>query len=346
MKRTVFLLVLLALLLAGCAPQEGDRVLFSQTGDVVAFGRDVNVTANEVVNGSVVAFGGMVNVQGKVLRDVVAFGGNVSISGEVYGDVVAFGGNVHLQPTAVLHQDLVAFGGEVTREEGAKVRGSTAWPPESVTRVWPTPLPTVPQIKLELPFTTLSTMAVYRGWEAVIGFMLGLIKGILSALVLAALAFLVAALFPGQVQVVKDTAVAQAVPSALVGFATIFLAMVLTIPVMLLTICLLGLGALAMWAVVVIAGLLGITAVGAMAGESILVAFKVSGFTVPVAAMVGVLAISLVLSLVSLVPIVNCVGWLLWLIFITPGLGAAVLSKFGTEQLRVPPGEPSVQPGQ
>ncbi len=346
MKRTVFLLVLLALLLAGCAPQEGDGVLFSQSGDVVAFGRDVNVTANEVVNGSVVAFGGMVDVQGKVLRDVVAFGGNVSISGEVYGDVVAFGGNVDLQSTAVLHRDLVAFGGVVTREEGAKVRGSTEWPLESVTRVWPTPLPTVPRIKPDIPFATLPTMAVYRGWEAVIGFMLGLIKGILSALVLAALAFLVAALFPKQVQVVRDTVAAQAVPSALVGLATIFLAIVLAIPVMLLTICLLGLGVVAMWAAVVIAGLLGITAVGAMAGESILAAFKVSGSTMPIAATVGVLAISLVLSLVSLVPIVNCVGWLLWLIFITPGLGAAVLSKFGTEQLRVPSGEPSVQPGQ
>ena len=55
--------------------------------------------------------------------DAVAYGGSVEVKGRVRGDAVAFGGGVHLGPHAVVDGDAVAFGGKVEREPGAKVRG-------------------------------------------------------------------------------------------------------------------------------------------------------------------------------------------------------------------------------
>lgn len=65
------------------------------------------VEENEVIEGS-----------------LVVFGGDATIAGEVEKDVVVFGGDVELKPTAVIYGDLVFFGGKVTREEGAKILGS------------------------------------------------------------------------------------------------------------------------------------------------------------------------------------------------------------------------------
>ncbi|MDP3014001.1 MAG: polymer-forming cytoskeletal protein, partial [Candidatus Subteraquimicrobiales bacterium] len=75
--------------------------------DIVRFGENVIVEEDEVIEGS-----------------IVIFGGDATIAGEVEKDVVVFGGDIDLKSTAVIHRDLVSFGGKVTREEGAKVLGS------------------------------------------------------------------------------------------------------------------------------------------------------------------------------------------------------------------------------
>jgi hypothetical protein len=75
-------------------------------GDRVRFGGNVEVRADEVISG-----------------DVVAIGGNVSVDGEVTGDVVAIGGNLALGSTADVAGDVVVVGGNLQRDPGARVRG-------------------------------------------------------------------------------------------------------------------------------------------------------------------------------------------------------------------------------
>ena len=75
-------------------------------GDSDAVGHgDVNVGPDETVN------------------DAVAYGGSVNVEGKVEGDVVAFGGSVHLGPHAEVDGDVTAFGGAIRRESGAQVHG-------------------------------------------------------------------------------------------------------------------------------------------------------------------------------------------------------------------------------
>lgn len=80
--------------------------------EVVRIGGSVHVAADERVDGDVVAVGGSVRIDGEVDGDVVAVMGSVNLGPEatVYGDVVAVGGSVHKAPGAEIHGELVEAG--------------------------------------------------------------------------------------------------------------------------------------------------------------------------------------------------------------------------------------------
>ena len=75
-------------------------------GDRLRFGGNVRVDEDEVITG-----------------DVVAIGGSARIDGEVRGEVVVVGGNVELGPRALITHDLAVIGGILQRAEGARVQG-------------------------------------------------------------------------------------------------------------------------------------------------------------------------------------------------------------------------------
>jgi hypothetical protein len=75
-------------------------------GDVIRFGEDVTVGANERIEG-----------------DVVVFGGSATVDGEVTGDLVVFGGQTRLGPQGVVGGDVNVIGGGLDRASGAEVRG-------------------------------------------------------------------------------------------------------------------------------------------------------------------------------------------------------------------------------
>jgi hypothetical protein len=75
-------------------------------GDRLRFGGNVRVDEDEVITG-----------------DVVAIGGSARIDGEVRGEVVVVGGNVELGPRALITRDLAVIGGMLQRAEGARVQG-------------------------------------------------------------------------------------------------------------------------------------------------------------------------------------------------------------------------------
>ena len=67
-----------------------------ESASLVRFGEDIIVEQEDVIDGSVVAFGGDVIIRGRVLEDVVSFGGDVLLEegGVVEGDAAAFGGSI------------------------------------------------------------------------------------------------------------------------------------------------------------------------------------------------------------------------------------------------------------
>ncbi|MBW3660634.1 MAG: hypothetical protein KY397_03260 [Gemmatimonadetes bacterium] len=76
-------------------------------GDRVRVGGSVRIGPDEVIDG-----------------DVVAVGGSAHVDGEVDGDVTAIGGSVHLGPEAVIDGDVTAIGGQVHKTPSTIVRGS------------------------------------------------------------------------------------------------------------------------------------------------------------------------------------------------------------------------------
>jgi len=83
-----------------------------KSGDVVRFGEKIKVKEGEKVRGSVVSIGGDVVVRGVVTEDAVAIGGDVYITstGDVQGSAVAVGGTVRREPGGRIGQDEVSLG--------------------------------------------------------------------------------------------------------------------------------------------------------------------------------------------------------------------------------------------
>jgi len=76
--------------------------------DIVKFGGDVLVNANEQVNG-----------------DVVVIFGSAKIMGEVKGGVVVIFGDAELTATSVVENDVVCIWGDTQIEDGAQIKGQT-----------------------------------------------------------------------------------------------------------------------------------------------------------------------------------------------------------------------------
>ena len=87
------------------SPRSDDRERHRR-GDQVRFGGDVSVDEDEVVMGN-----------------VIAIGGSVRVDGEVRGEVVAVGGGVELGPKAVVTDDVAVIGGTLRRAPGARIQG-------------------------------------------------------------------------------------------------------------------------------------------------------------------------------------------------------------------------------
>lgn len=75
--------------------------------DLVRFGENIIIDADEMVRGDVVALFGDVSVRGRVLGDVVVIMGNADVrsGAEVNGDMVVIGGTLDEEPEAVIHGD-------------------------------------------------------------------------------------------------------------------------------------------------------------------------------------------------------------------------------------------------
>jgi hypothetical protein len=112
---------LLVLLAAGLVP-----LLAAQQGAEVGYKKDIHI-GPQSEQAQLVAWGGTVNIEGKIRKDVLVVGSEVTISGEVGDSFVGIGARVLLKPTAVIHKDLVILGGTLVREDGSTVKGDTVY---------------------------------------------------------------------------------------------------------------------------------------------------------------------------------------------------------------------------
>ena len=209
--------------------------------DVVEFGSDINIPADQVVTG-----------------DVIDFGGSVSVHGRVMGSAVVFGGDLHIYPEGEVLQDTVDFGGDIINE-------SRTTPPKKHGKVVPLPMPSMPvetpAPEMSMP-TTPDEGPSFREvwtWFLVADFLLTL------------LAFF---LFPLRTRNVEDTLRMHALASVLVGFPgmlIVFPLLLLVLTVLIVTIPLIPVVLIA----VALAYLVGKAAIASLIGRGLLEAARV-----------------------------------------------------------------------
>ncbi len=183
------------------APRRPRRPTFDRRhGDRVRIGGDVTVDHDEVIEG-----------------DVVAVGGTVHVNGQVQGDVVSVGGNVTLGPDSVIEKNVTVVGGRLIREDGAEVRGKA----QEVS---------VPG--LEFGNWTWRRNPVGNWWRTMLGSAFAFVATLARVAVLCLMAMLVVLFGRDYMERAGQVAVTSSLKAGAVGF----LAQILFLPLLVITI--------------------------------------------------------------------------------------------------------------
>jgi len=341
LKIAVSLTILLASLLFTGAVFARDAHAPMLDDEVVMFGT-YRLEDGETLVGNLVVFGGVVSLEpGSIVDgDVVVFGGNVTAEGLIRGGLVGIGGIVSLTETAEVRGDLIAPASVVRRDDGAKIFGQIIT--ENVPKVdLPEDIPYLPEVSQPSFQDNVS-----RALQPVVSFFSTLAR----ALVFSAVSVLVLLLMPKPSKRVRE--VIEEKPMLSGGFGLLSVAIFTTAVVMLallsITVILIPvtIPMIILLSLALALGLLfGLIAAGAEVGRRIMDALK-QNWTPTLQVAIGSFSLSFVLGLLSL-GLWGVLGGLLTAVVSAMGLGAVLLTRFGTRNY-VPATQPPAggQPGE
>jgi hypothetical protein len=286
-------------------------------------GGDIDIGEGEVVPGDLCIVGGSAHVgEGAIIEgDVWQAGGDLTISGTVEGDLNVVGGYASLEPTAVIEQNVNIIGGQVDGLATADVQGTVSQDEfENIPLNF-----NFPDVKWN-PFSFYNNMAWNLLWLP------------LRSFLWAAAAVILALLFPRAVERVGQTSVHQAFLSGGMGCATLVIAIMVFTALAITIICipfsmLGGVLLLAAWG-------FGIIGLGTEIGLRLAILSK-QEWALALCAALGTFLLTLVVNGISLA--IPCVGGLVPLIVGLIGLGAVVLTRFGSESYPQPLAQPTAQ---
>lgn len=292
---SVFVVVVAFFAAPTAALASGDQTPFGD--DVIIFGQDYTLESGQTITGSLVVFGGNVTVEigSTIQRDLVVFGGNVDMDGHLDGDVFILGGNIELGPNALVEGDVVSPGGNISGNTGA-IQGN--------------------QFSEVGPFFSRGYEFGWGSWA------LGSVVWMLfQALAMSAVAVLIALFAPDHLRRTAGSIVRRPVESGGLGCLTFIL-----LPFVLIITIITLIGPVVIAFLTIIALALGWVALGYEIGRRLSSAFT-QQWTIILEAWVGTLGLGIVVSLIGIIP---CVGWLAGVVLGAVGLGAVLLTRFGT----------------
>ncbi len=311
---------------------EGVQVITtSSTGDIVQIGRDVIIDHDERVDGSVIAIGGDVLVLGEVKGDAVGILGDVKVDGYVHGDAVAPTGAVTVTSTGRIRRNV--FASSIITEPGGRIGGKREYTGVS--------LPSGPKI--------------------IRGFYLSLLMVQLGIAVFAVFLVLLGHAFAGKnIALIRTRIRRSSIKSFFVGLLTMFLGIPILWILLIITVIGIPVAFLVLPLAVVIAVVLGYSAIGLRLGEMLVENTRFTAQSQLGRTLLGV-SVMLMLTVVGAALLLaqfgptTALGWILFVVGIavsfiatTAGLGAVVLTRFGTrlEKPRPPAaaGTPSTVP--
>lgn len=287
-------------------PNPGDVVLFGQNytlasgetlnGSLVLIGGNITIEEDAKVNGDVVLIGGNLDAGGNVSGDVVLIGGNADISSKVSGNIALIGGQAKLADTAVITGDVTTVGGQLNRDPEAQINGDVInnAPPTVDTPATPN-VPSTPNIDVSFNPIVEAFNVLFK------------------ALLMAGIAALLTLFLDVQIKRVGDYAVGQPLIAGSVGLLTLFVSLLLILTILPVF-------------VLVCAWLLGIVALGQEVGDRFTRAINQTWQPILSTAF-GTFLLTLVAGSIGLV---DCAGWLFNFVLALIGIGAVIMTRFGT----------------
>ncbi len=310
-RRYVWVFLIAVLLLVAAFP------VLADTGDVSLLGQDLVIQAGQHSRGNAAVVAGSASIaeQGTLSGDLAVIMGNARIAGTVEGSVVVIGGTLDLEATARILGDVVAAGA-LNRHPDAQVLGDVVAGVQASQRAAEVggiirgDINRSPQAadtgRLDL-LTAAGRVASFLG-----SLMATLLLGVLAV-----------SLIPEPVDHITGVMKQSPILSIGMGLLTLLAAAIL---VPLLTILVITIPvALALGVVLVLASVVGWAASGMLVGGYLIKPDRYSRLTV---AILGIL----ILTVAGKVP---CIGWIIRLLAISWGLGAVVLTRFGTSGQRI-----------
>jgi cytoskeletal protein CcmA (bactofilin family) len=318
-------LVLLAMLVF--VPMQSAAAKGSSYDGQVIFGQSYTLKNGETLNGDLLVFGGTATLEegATVNGNVVLFGGSLVVNGEVDGDVAVTGGSVIIGTSAHIHGNLATVGASLERAEGSQIDGhifntATSWVGNGDNGTNPvtpgTPAtPVVPSIHVNFdPFGAL-------------------FNAVGQALALAVLAMLVMLFLAPHADRVAHAVMAQPLTAGGLGLLTVIVAPI-TLLLLTVTLILIPVAAAAV-VVLFVAAIFGWIAIGYEIGQRFTTAIHQNWHPV-FSAGLGVFALTLVANALTGIPVLNCVGWLVPFLLGLAGLGAVIMTRFGTQLVVAP----------
>lgn len=319
MKKLFALGLMIVLLLA--LPATPARAAANDCGSSrQIFGDEFTLAAGQTLDRTLLVFGGTVIIDDGATTecDIVIYGGRVEIAGEVKGDITAFGGHLTLRDTAEVGGALTTVGGGFTREDGAVVSGG-------VSQGFSANTPRLTD-------------------NPVINFLLAVIGAGVWAVIAALMALAVSGLMPQPTARVSAAISGAFIPSLLLGLLSLA-AIPIVLAIVALTICLspLTLVGGAMYGLAIV---FGWVAVGHAFGNQIAKALKLYTVSPIVWATGGTFVLTLLVQVLNLftrfgevlsqfgggwmVAVLSCGAGLFSAILAALGLGAVMLTRFGS----------------
>lgn len=294
-------------------------------GDKVVVANTYRLQSGDSLTGDLAVIGGTATIESDatVTGDVVLVGGTITINGTLNGNLVAVGGAASLGENAVVNGDVVTVGASLKRAASAKVTGNVTEQTPSINLTkddgWQFP------------------------WKSNQNLLAKLLTAAFESLALAAFAVVIGLVLPQQTTRIANTIQNEPLVAGGVGLLVVvgspILLIILIITLILIPVALLFVIAFGL------ALVFGWIALGYLIGEK-LARFIHVNWSVPVAGGVGTLLLSFIVGAINLLP---CVGWIIGFIFGLLGLGAVIMTRFGSMDstpakptTSVPPPPPTV----
>lgn len=276
-------------------------------GDQLVIGNTYRLAAGDTLTGNLAIVGGTaaIEIDAKMIGDIILSGGTLSLAGTVDGDIIAIGGAVTLDDSAVVNGNMVLIGATIKRSPLAIINGEITEQSPSFFNFKDTGRVLTPFTSAQDPLTRALSITF-------------------QSLAISALAVILGLLLPEQIKRVSTTLTSEPLVAGGVGLLTVvvfpIVLVILTITIILIPVAILAI------LLFIFALLYGWITAGHEIGTRIAALFK-TDWHPAIDAGIGSLLLSLVAGFASMIP---CAGWLVGGVIALFGLGAVLISRFGS----------------